>query len=192
MNNKIITISTILTALRIFAVPFIGVAMLTHHWGAAWVIFMLAALTDLFDGALARYLGEETSFGAYLDPVADKLLILSCYGVLAFVETPLFKIPVWFFAIFFIKEILLILGALYICLVRKVSGIKPTLLGKLTMVVQVCFIAWLFACAHFHWVPVKTFTMLLGVIVVLGTASFAQYIMIGIKGVYSWLLRTGC
>jgi len=188
-KSRIITISTLLTGSRIIAVPFIMGAMLTHHWGLAWCIFMLAAITDLFDGALARYLGEETHFGAYLDPVADKLLILSSYGALAFVDSPLFKIPVWFFVFFFVKEILLIVGTVYVCAFRKSVAVRPTFLGKMAMVLQVCFIAWLFSCAYFHWVPFKTFYFLLCSIVFLGLASFVQYALIGIKGVFTWILR---
>lgn len=175
--------------MRVIAVPFIIGALLAHQWGFAWILFTVAAATDLVDGALARFLGQETTFGAYFDPVADKLLILSCYGTLAFVDTPLFKIPVWFFTILFIKEFLLMLGAVYICFFCKTGIIKPTLLGKLTMVVQVFFIIWLFACAHFHWVPVKTFYVLLYSIVVLGVVAFMHYALIGVKGAFIWFLK---
>lgn len=188
-KTRIMTVSTALTASRIIAVPFIVGAMGAHHWGIAWVVFMLAAATDLIDGALARYLGDETIFGAYLDPVADKLLIIACYGALAVIDSPLFKIPLWFFYIIFIKELVLVLGALYVCFVRQSVAVRPTLLGKLTMLFQICFIAWLFACAYFHWVPVKTFYVLLSGIVVLAIGSLVQYALIGIRGIFSWIVK---
>ncbi|MGL4233436.1 MAG: CDP-diacylglycerol--glycerol-3-phosphate 3-phosphatidyltransferase [Casimicrobium sp.] len=85
-----INIPIILTWIRIAAIPaFVGVFYLPHDWMTQtqqnWtgaIIFMAAALTDWLDGYLARRLGQTTSFGAFLDPVADKLMVAAALIVL--------------------------------------------------------------------------------------------------------------
>ena len=91
-----------------------------------------------------RFLQEETPFGAYLDPIADKLLLGSCYITLAFVDSPLFKLPRWFVAIVLLKRAVISLGAGYVSFVKHAVSIRPTWLGKLAAVVQVLFMWWLF------------------------------------------------
>src|SRR5690349_20790870 len=94
--EKRITIPTLFTILRIVLVPIIVGAMVAGWWGCAFLFFVVACLTDVIDGLLARLLNEKTLFGAFLDPIADKLLLISCFFTLAFVTTPLFLIPRWF------------------------------------------------------------------------------------------------
>ena len=171
--------------MRIISVPFIVWAMMVHAWGLAAILFSIAALTDILDGAVARWLNERTVLGTYLDPIADKLLVLSCYGALLFVESPLCKIPRWFVIMVLIKELLLLLGAGYLGIIQHSITIKPTVLGKVTMMVQTCFILWLFACLYFQWVPLKTFFVVLSGVVIIVGASFVHYCMIGLRG---WLV----
>jgi phosphatidylglycerophosphate synthase len=91
--EKRITIPTLFTLTRIIIVPVIIDAMINDRWGIAFFFFVFACVTDLIDGFLARLLNEKTFLGACLDPVADKLLLLSCFSTLAFVSTPLFSVP---------------------------------------------------------------------------------------------------
>lgn len=187
MNNaiKTITISTAFTIARIIMVPFIIISMVRQDWVAACILFSLAAFTDVIDGTLARLLNEETKLGAYLDPLADKILLLSCYGTLLFINLSEFKIPRWFFAIILAKEFCLIVGSAYLGLIKKQINIVPTKLGKMATVLQVLFIWWLFLTIFFGIVCVKIhFLFLLGVIV-LALAAFFQYLYIGYKGIKS-------
>lgn len=158
------------------------ISMVMHEWGFACFLFSLAAITDVIDGALARFLQEETALGAYLDPVADKLLLSACYGTLAYIDSPLFKIPTWFVAVIVVKEVLLIAGAIYVSLIKHAVAIKPTFTGKMATAVQVLFIWWLFACAFFHWVPIGTFYVFLYTITTLTIGALLQYARIGYRG----------
>jgi cardiolipin synthase (CMP-forming) len=177
-----ITLSTWLTLVRMALVPCIMESMILHEWGLAWMLFTIAAFTDVVDGALARFLQEETPLGAFLDPLADKLLLTGCYGTLAFVDSSYFKIPFWFVIVFTIKEVVLAFGTVYVALVKQALAIRPTLLGKMTMVVQVGFIWWLFACVFLHWVPLTTFYLFLYAITILSIGTLCHYIWIGYKG----------
>lgn len=180
-REKKITLSTMLTLLRIALAPFIVCAMLYAHWGAAFVLFCIAALSDVLDGYLARWLDERTFLGACLDPIADKLLLLSCFFTLAFVHSPLFSIPLWFVLLVLLKELILVVGAIILYWIKGHIEIHPTVLGKTTTVVQMGFIIWLFACYFFNWIPVKTYYSMLGLVMLLVFASLAHYILIGIR-----------
>lgn len=76
-SEKRITVSTALTLARIALVPFIVTAMIGDRWGLACALFIIAAITDALDGALARWRNEQTFLGASLDPLADKFLIVA-------------------------------------------------------------------------------------------------------------------
>lgn len=178
-HEKKITISTIITLIRIGLTPFIVGAMVAHCWGIACILFVIAAITDGVDGYLARIRNERTFLGAALDPIADKILLLSCFFTLAFVQSPLFTIPLWFVIVVLIKELVVIGGA---CVVYYCTGdveISPTRLGKTTTVIQISFIMWLFACYFFAWMPVKTYYTMLGLVLLVVGASLVQYVRIG-------------
>lgn len=181
------TVPTFLTILRLLTAPVIIYAMLTLHWGIAFWLFIIGSFTDVADGYIARNFGQKTFLGACLDPIADKILVLSIYFTLAFVHSPLFSIPLWFVLLVLLKELMLIGGAVFLYLKQGFLDIKPTLLGKLTMAVQVLFIMWLFACYFFEWVPVKTYYTALGIVLIMVLSSLYQYIKIGLNKVRLYL-----
>ena len=93
-----------LTVVRCGAVPVMAFMLLfTGYWWnfVACVIFVVASITDLVDGYLARRLDLESTIGAFLDPLADKLLVMTCMIMLI----PLGRIPAWMVAIFLAREI---------------------------------------------------------------------------------------
>lgn len=180
-HEKKITLSTLLTLVRIALTPFIVASMIAHHWGIACTLFCIAACTDILDGNIARWLNEKTFLGACLDPIADKFLVLSCFFTLAFVQSPLFSIPLWFVWLVLCKELILIGGAIILYNIKGHIEMQPTVLGKTTTVMQMGFIIWLFACYFFSWIPVKTYYCMLGIVIVLVFSSLLHYIFIGIK-----------
>ena len=179
--QKRITVSTLFTLARIVLTPCIVGAMVLHAWGVSFILFLTAALTDLLDGLVARVFDQKTFLGACLDPIADKILLLSCFSTLAFVRTPLFTIPVWFVAIVLIRELIIIVGSYSLFAYRGYIEIRPTLLGKATTAVQIMVILWLFACYFFHWLPIKTYYTVLGTVVLMVGASLYQYLVIGMN-----------
>ncbi len=180
-HEKRITVATMFTIGRILVVPFVVLAMVLGQWGAAFGLFLGAAVTDSVDGTIARYFDQKTFLGACLDPLADKLLLLSIFSTLAFINTPLFIIPQWFVALVLLKELLQITGAVILYYRKGHLEVSPTILGKATMLVQVIFICWLFACYFFNWMPVKTYHTMLGLMLVMIFVAFMQYVRIGIR-----------
>jgi cardiolipin synthase (CMP-forming) len=176
-----LTLSTVLTIMRIVMAPIIVAAMVMHAWGVAFWLFVISAAFDVLDGNLARWLKQETFLGACLDPIADKILIISCFATLAFVQSPLFSIPLWFVLLVLCKELIILSGSTLIYFVKGHLSVHPMVLGKATMVAQVFFIMWLFACYFFGWVPVRTYYTALGVLLLLIVLTLLQYVRIGLQ-----------
>lgn len=183
-SEKRVTLSTLLTLLRVALTPFIVGAMIYQQWGVAFFLFVIASVTDMIDGNLARLWNDKTFLGAFLDPIADKILLLSIFFTLAFVQSPLFSIPKWFVWLVLAKEILQGVGFIIVYMINGHVKIQPRLLGKLTTMAQMTFIMWLFACYFFHWLPIKTYYTVLGILLMLVFASFIQYAYMG----WQWIL----
>ncbi|MCK5633268.1 CDP-alcohol phosphatidyltransferase family protein [bacterium] len=179
-EEKKITISTLFTIGRIVLTPFIVVAMIFGSWGAAFWLFVVSSSFDIVDGNLARILNQQTFLGACLDPIADKILLISCFATLAFVQSPLFSVPLWFVLLVLFKELIVFTGALTIYCKKGHLEVRPTILGKATTVAQVWFIIWLFACYFFGWMPIKTYYTALGLLFTLVVLSLFQYVRLGL------------
>lgn len=122
----------LLTAARILLIPlFVGLLLYERH-GAAALVFCGAGLTDLLDGFLARRLKSLTRLGAFLDPLADKLLSVSSFITLA-VKGP---IPAWFVVIVISRDVIISLGTLLLTLSDGAFDIVPSPLGKVTTFLQ--------------------------------------------------------
>jgi len=101
-----VTISNILTVSRIIFIPYFLIFLFSDYkYGklVALFIFVVASLTDLYDGKLARERGEVTEFGKFMDPIADKLLVLSAF--VSFVQLEL--VPAWMVVIVFARELVI-------------------------------------------------------------------------------------
>jgi cardiolipin synthase (CMP-forming) len=178
-SNDIITISNILTCLRIGLIPSIVLNMLAQQWSQAFVLFTVAAFTDILDGFCARYFQQETILGSYLDPLADKLLFIACYTALLYSTSS--EIPVFFVFFVLIKELILILASFYLGLVRKIIIIKPTFMGKFTTFIQTCFL-WYIFIAQTHIYSSRMCAQLFVIIIVACMAlALGEYGYLGYK-----------
>jgi cardiolipin synthase len=121
-----------LTLLRIFLVPLFLIAVIYGELPLAFGVFLSAALTDLLDGFFARRLGQETKLGLYLDPAADKLLIITCYLTLSFFG----YLPPWLAVVVFFKDLFMIIGVALLGVLGAQLTVFPTLWGKQTTFLQ--------------------------------------------------------
>src|SRR5437879_1486720 len=111
-SKHTITVATIFTLLRIVLTPLVVYLVIINWWGSALVCFITAALTDGIDGFIARHYNQKTFLGACLDPVADKILLLSVFFTIWILNISVFSIPTWFVVVLYGKEFLQIIGAL--------------------------------------------------------------------------------
>src|SRR5260370_28533030 len=107
-----------------------------RRYDIALVVLILAALTDGLDGILARSLNQKTALGAYLDPIADKLLLSSAFVVLALNR----KISWWLATLVLSRDILLLTSAAVILVVIGYRPFPPSIYGKLTTALQILLV----------------------------------------------------
>jgi cardiolipin synthase len=129
----VLTLANRLTILRILMTPVITVLLLYKHVGAALALFVLAGITDGLDGFVARSRGQRTTLGMVLDPVADKLLLMSTVIVLSILK----ELPWWFAIIVVSRDVILIGGAFILYMFVGRVSLPPSWLGKLTTGFQI-------------------------------------------------------
>lgn len=122
-----------LTVLRILLVPVFVSLLVYRRPGIALVVFAAAALTDLLDGYVARHRGIQSRLGAFLDPMADKLLLISSFVTLTWLKA----LPFWIAAVVISRDIILLVGALAIHMAGGRIYPRPTRAGKAATFFQV-------------------------------------------------------
>ena len=127
-----LTIPNGITLVRLALTPFFVLAVLEGDARLALVLFAVASVSDLFDGLIARTLGMRSQFGAYLDPIADKVLLVTAYVVLTWPGLHGVKIPLWLTVLALSRDILIVVLSLVMYLAADVRDFRPTLLGKTT------------------------------------------------------------
>jgi len=126
-----------LTVLRMAFVPVFVLLVVYDFLAGALAVFVLAGLTDLLDGFIARRYGQKTSLGAFLDPAADKLLLVSSFILLA-QEKPsmVIAIPLWLTITVIGRDVLLVVSTLVINLTLGRHLFLPSVYGKGTTFLQ--------------------------------------------------------
>ena len=122
-----------LTILRIFLIPVFVSLLVYRRPGAALTVFMFAAFTDLLDGWVARRRGSSSRLGAFLDPMADKLLLTASFVTLTYLKF----LPFWIAAVVLTRDVLLILGAILVHMLGVRLYPRPTWAGKAATFFQV-------------------------------------------------------
>src|SRR5919206_1619741 len=115
-----------LTVLRILLIPVFITLLVYRQRGPALAVFLAAALTDLLDGYVARRRGSQSRLGAFLDPMADKLLLTSSFVTLTYLKA----LPFWITAVVLSRDMILVVGALLIHMVGGRIHPRPTAAGK--------------------------------------------------------------
>ncbi len=128
-----LTLPNFLTFLRILAIPAFLVFLAQGRYAAAFILLVSAGMTDAVDGALARLTDTQSDLGAVLDPMADKLLLLSSFLVLGLKGT----IPGWLVTLVVMRDVIVVLGYVAIFVVdHHWVAIDPSKLGKASTFVQ--------------------------------------------------------
>lgn len=145
MSEPILGFPNQLTILRMICAPVIVALTLDGRLQAAVGVFVLGAITDAFDGLIARFYKQRTALGAILDPLADKMLLGSAFVALSFAEAVPVHIPKWLTVVVLSRDAIIVVSSLAIAFVSNRRGFAPSRLGKVSTGAQMVCAAVAFA-----------------------------------------------
>lgn len=169
----------LLSALRLLAAPFAAWLILQGHDIAALLTFAAAGASDGLDGFIARRWGVTSAFGAWLDPVADKLLMLFCFTALYVIGA----MPLWLLLLVVGRDLAIVAGWLLIRVMSLGTTTSPLLIGKLSTAVQILYIFTLLLLLSFDVEAprlVEAAAWGCGLFVVLSAAAYAGIFLRGL------------
>lgn len=166
----------ILSVFRLFVTSFFIIAIYYGRFKLALGLFVLQGVTDLLDGLLARLLKAKTSLGAYLDPLADKVMLVSSYIVLCIIDI----MPLWVTAIVLLRDIIVPAGFLLLYKLSYKMEVSPSLLGKITTFCQIITVVYVL------WSDVRSYEEMFFYTTAFVTAvSGLHYIYVGLRMFFS-------
>jgi len=175
----VLTLPNFLTLLRIIAIPVFLVFLSDDRYAAAFILFLAAGVTDAVDGALARLTDSRSDLGAVLDPMADKLLLVSSFIVLGIGGA----LPRWLVALVISRDIIIVAGYSVIFFVhQEAMPVEPTRLGKVNTFFELFTIGFVLLHLARPFLPLDLVNMLVQAL----TAATAA--VSGVQYVYKGLL----
>jgi cardiolipin synthase len=170
------TIPNLLTILRVLLTPLLVIFLLEDRLSEALIVFVAAGITDGLDGLIARLYQQKTRLGAFLDPLADKLLLTTTYVLLAVQNL----VPSWLTVIVLSRDVLIVLGVFVLFMQDLPFEIKPSLASKLTTCAQIltAIVTMATALASPHPLLKHTLFYLTGAVTLV---SWGQYMVRGVR-----------
>lgn len=167
------TIPNFITIARLLAVPLIVWLMIDDRFVEATVIFILAGISDAADGFIAKRFRAASELGAYLDPVADKALLVSVFVTLGFKGV----LPAWLIVLVVSRDLFIIGGMLLAYVLRNPMAVKPLWVSKANTAAQILLVA--FVLGDRSGVPIFRFLITAAVlgVAILTVASAAAYLV---------------
>jgi cardiolipin synthase len=167
-----LSIPHLITLARILSIPIMVWAIMTGWMLAAFLLFLAAGLSDAIDGYLAKRFGMTSELGAYLDPLADKALIVSIYVTLGVSG----DIPRWLVILVVSRDIMIVSAVLLAWLVGKPLPMKPLLVSKLNTAAQIVFAGIVLASLGLHFAADLLISVATAVVTLLTLLSVAAYV----------------
>ncbi len=143
MSSRIVTVPNLLTVFRMVLIPVFVSLLFYQRFVLALGIFVLAGITDGLDGLLARRFDQRSQLGTILDPIADKLMLVTSFVVLSMRAVfpqplpPHLPVPFWVTVAVISRDVFILVGAAAINIVTGFRGFRPSMLGKVNTVVQI-------------------------------------------------------
>jgi cardiolipin synthase (CMP-forming) len=171
-RERRLSIPNLITLARILSVPIMIWAIVTGWMLAAFLLFLAAGVSDAIDGFLAKRFGMTSELGAYLDPLADKALIVTIYVTLGISG----DIPRWLVILVVSRDIMIVAAVLLSWLVDKPVPMKPLLVSKLNTVAQIVFAGLVLASLGLGFKADWLLAGVMAIVTLLTLASVAAYV----------------
>jgi cardiolipin synthase len=167
-----LSIPNLITLARILLVPVVVWAIATGRIHLAFLLFLAAAISDGVDGFLAKRFGMKTELGAYLDPLADKVMIVSIYVTLGVTAV----IPLWLVILVVSRDVMIVGGVILSWLVGRPVKIRPHIVSKLNTAAQLLFACLVLASHGYSFDPEPLLTLVMALVTVLTLLSVGLYL----------------
>lgn len=131
------TIPNIITVFRLVLVPLVILAILQGAWGAAFAMFVIAGVSDGVDGYIARRFDMRSEFGAMIDPLADKALLISLFVTLAVVG----EIPTWIAVLVVFRDAMILMAFVVAGQLTRPMEVRPLTISKVNTALQIGYVA---------------------------------------------------
>ncbi len=174
--NSSLTVPNLITLARILLTPLFVILLIQKRYPPALAVFVLASLSDLADGLIARHWEQRSPLGTFLDPLADKLLLVSSFVTLSIYRL----VPSWLTVLVISRDAVLVLGALLLKLFDYPVVIRPTLAGKTAAAGQMITVFLVLAARQWP-VPgdvLKGWFVMVGLLTAI---SGIQYLLAGLR-----------
>ncbi len=166
------SIPNLITLGRVIIIPIIFWLLVSGQTQGAFFLFVLAGITDAVDGWLAKSWNMKTELGAYLDPMADKLLVVSIYVALGVAA----QLPSWLVIAVVSRDILIVLGVLLAWIIDQPMAMQPHVISKANTASQLILAAFVLADEGFRLELGGIRTALIWITAILTASSLAVYI----------------
>jgi len=169
------TLPNFLTFARLASLPFLIMAILEGRHGVALAIFLVAAITDIMDGYVARRFAMGSPLGAWLDPIVDKLFLVSTFVVFALPSTPTqLHIPIWLLVLTIFRDVFIVVICLVLFLALGMRNFPPSILGKLTTFLEISTVVAILL-VNVHRLPEVVARVCMQLVAAFATASGLHY-----------------
>ncbi len=152
-SDAVFTVANQLTLLRMLLIPAFIVLIIDGEQGWALAVFAIAGITDGLDGIIARRSGQKTTLGAWLDPMADKLMLVSAFVVLTLPNLGLAnRLPLWLTALVISRDVCIVVTVAIVNLAVGRRTFQPSIFGKMATAVYILTVsmAMLFNYLGYH------------------------------------------
>lgn len=171
------SIPNIITLGRIILVPVVFWCLVSGQWEAAFIAFVVAGISDAVDGFLAKRFNWETQLGAYLDPIADKLLIVCIFIALGVIG----KLPSWVVITVVSRDVLIVIAVVLSWLLDHPTPMKPLAVSKMNTVAQIVLAGVVLADEAFDLRLGGPVLVLMWVTAALTIASLVAYLRVWLR-----------
>jgi len=174
---RVLNLPNSLTIARIVIIPLFTIAVIYKRYDYALYMFIVAALTDTLDGFIARLTNQKTALGTFLDPLADKFLLITSFIVFSMNGW----LPKWLTITVISRDVIVITGWVLVYLITDTSNVKPTATGKAAIAMQLILLCYVLLDINVGFLPNDIQHVLIWLTAALTIISGLHYIYRGFK-----------
>ncbi|MEK7735888.1 MAG: CDP-alcohol phosphatidyltransferase family protein [Nitrospirota bacterium] len=173
---RVLNLPNSLTIARIVIIPLFTIAVIYKRYDYALYMFIVAALTDALDGFIARLTNQKTEFGTFLDPLADKFLLVTSFILFSLNDL----VPKWLAITVISRDVIVVIGWVLVYLITHTSNVKPTATGKAAIAMQLALLCYVLLDINVGFLP-DIQNVLIWLTAALTIISGLHYIYRGLK-----------